>query len=111
MLKYKTSDYIDWFLELGFKAVKVFLRHGPDEGLEGLNKNVEIVANTRKQIGPDIELAVDSWMSSNIECAVRVSEGLNPYNIKWLDVYTHMLLTLMPWDIKDTAWILIILFM
>jgi L-rhamnonate dehydratase len=87
MLRYKTSDYMDWFLELGFKAVKVFLRHGPDEGLAGLNKNVEIVANTREQIGPDIELAVDSWMSSNIEYAVRVSEALKPYNIKWLEDY------------------------
>ena len=87
MLRYKTSDYMDWFLELGFKAVKVFLRHGPDEGLAGLNKNVEIVASTREQIGPDIELAVDSWMSSNIEYAVRVSEALKPYNIKWLEDY------------------------
>ena len=44
MLDYKTSDYLEWYLELGFKAVKVFLRHGPDAGLAGLNKNVELVA-------------------------------------------------------------------
>ena len=87
MLKYKTSDYKDWFLELGFKAVKVFLRHGPEEGISGLNKNVEIVAATRSQIGPDVELAVDSWMSLNIEYAVRISEALKPYNIKWLEDY------------------------
>jgi len=87
MLRYKTSDYMDWFLELGFKAVKVFLRHGPEEGLAGLNKNVEIIANTREQIGPDVELAVDSWLSLNIEYAVRVSEALKPYNIKWLEDY------------------------
>ena len=87
LLKYKTSDYIDWFLELGFKAVKVFLRHGPDEGISGLNKNIEIVAKPREQIGPDIELAVDSWMSSNIEYAVRLSEGLKPFKIKWLEDY------------------------
>ena len=87
MLKYKTSDYMDWFLELGFKAVKVFLRHGPEEGISGLNKNVEIVAATRSKIGPDVELAVDSWMSLNIEYAVRISEALKPYNIKWLEDY------------------------
>ena len=74
-------------MELGFKAVKVFLRHGPDEGISGLNKNIEIVAKTREQIGPDIELAVDSWMSSNIEYAVRLSEGLKPFKIKWLEDY------------------------
>ena len=87
MLKYKTSDYMDWFLDLGFKAVKVFLRHGPEEGISGLNKNVEIVAATRSQIGPDVELAVDSWMSLNVEYAVRISEALKPYNIKWLEDY------------------------
>ena len=87
MLKYKTSDYMDWFLELGFKAVKIFLRHGPEEGISGLNKNVEIVAATRSQIGPDVELAVDSWMSLNVEYAVRISEALKPYNIKWLEDY------------------------
>ena len=87
MLKYRTSDYMDWFMDLGFKAVKVFLRHGPEEGLAGLNKNVEIIANVREQIGPDVELAVDSWLSLNIEYAVRVCEALKPYNIKWLEDY------------------------
>ena len=88
MLKYKTSDYIDWFMELGFKAVKVFLRYGPEDGISGLNKNIEIVQRTREQIGSDVELAVDAWMSLNVEYSVRVSEALRPYNIKWLEDYT-----------------------
>ncbi|MAG35008.1 MAG: L-rhamnonate dehydratase [Dehalococcoidia bacterium] len=97
LLQYKTSDYLDWFLELGFKAVKVFLRHGPDAGLAGLNKNVELVARAREQVGPDIELAVDSWMSLNVEYAVRVVEALKPYNIKWLEDY------LLPEDMESYA--------
>ena len=87
MLDYKTRDYLEWYLELGFKAVKVFLRHGPDAGLAGLNKNVELVAQAREQVGPDIELAVDSWLSLNVEYAVRVVEALKPYQIKWLEDY------------------------
>ena len=86
--QYKTSDYIDWFMELGFKAVKVFLRYGPEDGISGLNKNIEIVQRTREQIGPDMELAVDAWMSLNVEYSVRISEALRPYNIKWLEDYT-----------------------
>ena len=31
--------------------------------------------------------AVDSWLSLNIEYAVRVCEALKPYNIKWLEDY------------------------
>ena len=87
MLTYGTENYIDWFLELGFKAVKLFVRHGPEDGIEGLRKNEELVAGTREQVGPDVEIAVDSWMSLNTEYIVRLSEALRPYRIKWLEDY------------------------
>ena len=86
-LSYPNKNNISWFLELGFKAVKVFLRHGPEEGIAGLRKNEELVAETRELIGPDIELAVDSWMSLNTEYAVRLVETLRKYHIKWLEDY------------------------
>ncbi|MCE2456738.1 MAG: L-rhamnonate dehydratase [Dehalococcoidia bacterium] len=87
MLTYGTENYIDWFLELGFKAVKLFVRHGPEHDLEGLRKNEELVARTREQVGPDVEIAVDSWMSLNTEYIVRLVEALKPYRIKWLEDY------------------------
>jgi L-rhamnonate dehydratase len=97
LLKYSTKDNMDWFLELGFKAVKVFLRHGPEDGIAGLRKNEELVARTREQVGPDIEIAVDSWMSLNVEYVVRVVEALKPYRIKWLEDY------LLPEDMDSFA--------
>ena len=97
LLKYSTKDNMDWFLELGFKAVKVFLRHGPEDGIAGLRKNEELVARTREQVGPDIEIAVDSWMSLNVEYAVRVVDALKPYRIKWLEDY------LLPEDMDSYA--------
>ena len=87
MLTYGTENYIEWFLELGFKAVKLFVRHGPEDDIEGLNKNEELVARTREQVGPDVEIAVDSWMSLNTEYIVRLVEALKPYRIKWLEDY------------------------
>ena len=81
------ANSIDWFLELGFKAVKLFLPHGPNEGIEGLNKNVELVARTREQIGDDVELMLDAWISLNTEYVVRLSEALKPYRLKWLEDY------------------------
>ena len=87
MLTYGTENYIEWFLELGFKAVKLFVRHGPEEDIEGLRKNEELVARTREQVGPDVEIAVDAWMSLNTEYIVRLSEALKPYRIKWLEDY------------------------
>lgn len=86
-LTYGTEHYIDWFMELGFKAVKLFVRHGPEEDLAGLRKNEELVARTREQVGPDVEIAVDAWMSLNTEYIVRLSEALKPYRIKWLEDY------------------------
>ena len=84
---YGIANSIEWFLELGFKAVKLFVPHGPHEGIEGLNKNVDLIARTREQIGDDVELMLDAWISLNTEYVVRLSEALKPYRIKWLEDY------------------------
>ncbi|MCC6178913.1 MAG: L-rhamnonate dehydratase [Chloroflexi bacterium] len=84
-LSYGTENSIAWFLELGFKAVKLFLRHGPEDGIEGIRKSEELVARTREQIGPDVELMVDAWMSLNVEYIVRLMDALRPYRLKWLE--------------------------
>ena len=86
-LSYGTHNSIAWFLELGFKAVKLFLREGPDAGLAGLNRTEELVAKTRDQVGSDVEIAVDCWMSMNTDYMVRLAEILRPYRIKWLEDY------------------------
>ena len=86
-ISYGTPNSIEWFLELGFKAVKLFLRDGPDSGLAGINRSVELVATTREQVGDDIEIAVDAWMSMNTDYVVRLAEALRPYKIKWLEDY------------------------
>lgn len=85
LLDYGTENSFAWFLELGFKAVKVFLRHGPASGLEGLRSDVELVAKAREQVGDDVDLMVDAWMSLDVEYAVRLSEELKPYKVKWLE--------------------------
>jgi len=86
-LSYGTENSIAWFLELGFKAVKVFLREGPEAGLDGLRRSEELVARTREQIGDGVELMVDAWLSLNVEHVVRLTEALRPYRVKWLEDY------------------------
>jgi L-rhamnonate dehydratase len=86
-LSYGTENSIAWFLELGFKAVKLFLREGPEAGIEGLRRTEELVARTREQVGPDVEVMVDAWISLNVEYAVRLLEVLRPYRVKWLEDY------------------------
>jgi L-rhamnonate dehydratase len=86
-IAYGTEHSIAWFLELGFKAVKLFLRHGPEAGIEGIRRDEELVARTRAQVGDDVELMVDAWMSLNVEYTVRLMEALRPYRVKWLEDY------------------------
>jgi len=86
-LSYGVEPAIAWFLELGFKAVKLFLTWGPEDGIEGIRKSEELVAKTREQIGPDVELMVDAWMSLNVEYIVRLMDALRPYRVKWLEDY------------------------
>ena len=82
---YGLENSIEWFLELGFKAVKVFFRHGPTDDMEGLRRNEELVATARELIGDERELMADAWMSFDVEYVVRLSEALKPYRIKWLE--------------------------
>ena len=67
----------------------MFLREGPESNLEGINRAEALVASTREQVGDDIEIAVDAWMSLNNEYAVRLAEALRPYRIKWLEDYLN----------------------
>jgi len=84
-LSYGFEASVEWCMELGFRATKVFLTHGPSDGLEGLGKNVEMVARAREIVGDDVELMVDCWMSLDVEYAVRLVEALRRYKIKWVE--------------------------
>ncbi len=96
-LSYGTEESVAWFLELGFEAVKVFLRAGPEAGIAGIRRSEELVARTREQVGPDVELMVDAWISLDVETAVRLGEALRPFRIKWLEDY------LLPEDLEGYA--------
>ncbi len=87
ILDYGTEEAIAWYLELGFRAVKLFLREPPEAGVEGVRRSEELVARTREQVGPDVELMVDGWISLNVELTVRLMEALRPYRVKWLEDY------------------------
>lgn len=86
-LSYGTEHSVAWFLELGFKAIKLFLSEGPTAGIGGIRRTEELVARTREQVGDDVELMVDGWMSLNVEYVVRLMDALRPYRIKWLEDY------------------------
>jgi L-rhamnonate dehydratase len=76
-------------VELGFKATKIFTPYGPQDGLNGLQRNVELVAETRETVGNDVELMLDCWLSMDVEYTVRLAEMVRPYGLKWLEDYVR----------------------
>lgn len=84
---YATGFDTEWYMELGFKATKLFTRWGPDQGEVGLRQNIEMVAQTRQIVGHDIALMLDGWMAHSIEGIVRLTEALRPYNLRWVEEY------------------------
>jgi L-rhamnonate dehydratase len=77
----------EWYMELGFKATKLFAPYGPEQGLEGLYRLEELVATTREQIGDRVELMLDAWTGFDVEYTVRLAEILRPYRLKWIEDY------------------------
>ncbi|PIG84863.1 L-rhamnonate dehydratase [Aspergillus arachidicola] len=57
---------------MGFIGAKVALPHGPDEGTEGLLKNVAYLRKQRESVGPNFPLRVDCYMSLNVPYTIQL---------------------------------------
>jgi L-rhamnonate dehydratase len=84
---YATGNDVDWYRELGFKAVKLACPYGPTDGVWGLQENEKRVAATRELVGDDVEIMLDCYMAFDVEYTVRLAERLRPYRLKWIEEY------------------------
>ena len=84
---YATGFESAWYLELGFRAMKLPFPYSPADGEEGLRKAEELVAAVRDQIGPDVALMLDCWMALDVDYTVRLAERLRPYRLRWIEDY------------------------
>jgi L-rhamnonate dehydratase len=82
---YATGNDVDWYLELGYSAFKLACPYGPVDGLDGLQKNEELIARTRELVGDSCELMLDCWMGFDVDYTVRLAERLRPYDLKWME--------------------------
>ncbi|MDP8907563.1 MAG: mandelate racemase/muconate lactonizing protein [Chloroflexota bacterium] len=69
----------------GFTAQKWFFRHGPSHGLEGMERNVDLVRTVREAVGPSIEIMFDCWMGWDATYATRLLERIAEYRPRWLE--------------------------
>ncbi|MEM1506666.1 MAG: enolase C-terminal domain-like protein [Candidatus Bathyarchaeia archaeon] len=82
---YATGNDFDWYLELGFKAIKLACPYGPADGFWGIKENEKLVAEARNTAGPDVEIMLDCYMAFDVEYTLRLARRLKPYNLRWIE--------------------------
>jgi L-rhamnonate dehydratase len=86
---YATGNDIDWYLELGFDAIKLCCLHGAAEGLAGIEQTVALAASARQRVGAGVELMMDLWPVQEVPLTVELGTRLAPYRLKWLEDYLY----------------------
>ena len=83
---YATGARPDVAKELGFIGGKLPLHHGPAEGLEGMEKNIALLADMRSKCGDDFWLMYDCWMALDLDYATRLAHrAWNECGLKWIE--------------------------
>ena len=72
-------------VDQGFKAQKWFFRYGPSDGLEGMDKNVELVKTVRDAVGPHIEIMFDCFMGGDATYITRLCQRIEEYRPRWVE--------------------------
>ena len=72
-------------VSLGYRAQKWFFRYGPGQGLEGMEKNVELVRTVREAVGPTVEIMFDFFMGADATYAIRLAERIAEFRPRWIE--------------------------
>jgi L-rhamnonate dehydratase len=82
---YATGSRPDIARQLGFIGGKMPLYYSPSEGENGMQKNLELLADMRSCTGDDFLLMYDCWMSLNLDYAIRLAHAATEYKMKWME--------------------------
>jgi L-alanine-DL-glutamate epimerase-like enolase superfamily enzyme len=69
----------------GYRAQKWFFRHGPADGLAGMERNVALVRTVREAVGPEIEIMFDCFMGGDATYVIRLLERIAEYRPRWVE--------------------------
>jgi L-alanine-DL-glutamate epimerase-like enolase superfamily enzyme len=78
-------DLVSAWKNSGFLGVKIAAPWGMANGRDGLRKMEQCLEKCRSEIGSDMELMVDCYLSWDIEFASRLAERVRPLDIKWFE--------------------------
>jgi L-rhamnonate dehydratase len=69
----------------GYKAMKLRFGWGPNDGAEGMQRNVDLVRTVRETVGDEIDVMADAYMGWTLDYAKRMLPLLEPFNLRWLE--------------------------
>jgi L-rhamnonate dehydratase len=82
---YYTGFAVEKALALGFRAFKIPIREGVDEGREGMQHIVRQLTEVRKLIGPDAELMIDCSSRWDIPYTLELVDQLADIRLNWIE--------------------------
>ncbi|MCL2664968.1 MAG: hypothetical protein FWE82_05095 [Defluviitaleaceae bacterium] len=71
--------------DMGIRAQKWFFRYGPNDGTEGMKKNINLALSLRETLGDGYDLMFDCWTSWNISYARPILKELEPVRPIWIE--------------------------
>jgi len=75
----------DAYRQQGFSMMKLRFGWGPKDGLEGIQRNLDLVRTVRETVGDSVEIMADAYMGWTLDYAKRMLPQLAPYNLRWLE--------------------------
>jgi L-rhamnonate dehydratase len=82
---YATGNAVESHLERGFRDVKLAMIHGPADGREGMERNEQLVRETRERIGADGDIMLDCYMGWTETYTLEMARRLQQYRIRWIE--------------------------
>ena len=73
------------YLDQGFTAMKLRIGYGPNDGPEGMRRNIRQIAALRELTGPDVDIMVECYMGWTLEYAKRILPKIAPYDLRWVE--------------------------
>ncbi|HEV3380891.1 MAG TPA: enolase C-terminal domain-like protein [Trebonia sp.] len=69
----------------GYAGQKWFMAHGPGDGPEGLERDIEVAERVRGALGPSAMLMFDAFMGWDLAYATSFARAVEPLHPAWLE--------------------------
>lgn len=82
---YCTGNDLEQHIQFGYKRLKLAAPHGPADGKEGMQKNLELIKHTRELLGPGGDIMLDCWMAWTERYTIEMAELAAPHKVYWME--------------------------